>query len=91
MIHPARLSEVRTVTRKNLSVLVLWGAPLLALLSSARVLANDVAAVRAQGAVVLDGNLDEGSWRVAPALDEFYEIFPGDHSKPEVHTVVRFA
>ena len=74
-----------------MSVLVLWAAPMLALLLSARVSANEVAAVRAQGAIVLDGALDEATWRDAPALDEFYEIFPGDHSNPEVRTTVRFA
>ena len=68
-----------------------WGAILLALLPGARVLANEVAAVRAQDAVVVDGILDEDTWRDAPVLDDFYEIFPGDHTKPEVRTTARFA
>jgi hypothetical protein len=70
---------------------VLWGVSLLALLESTRVSANEVAAVHAQGAIVLDGLLDEATWRDAPVLDDFYEIFPGDHSAPEVHTTARFA
>ena len=83
MIHPAQSRELRTVRRK------IWFV--FALLACARVFANEVAAVRAQGAIVLDGILDEATWRDAPVLDEFYEIFPGDHSNPEVHTTARFA
>ena len=91
MIHLARIGELHGVRLKNRLWSVLWGAVPLALLSSARVSANEVAAVRAQGAIVVDGILDEVSWHDAPVLDDFYEIFPGDHSKPGVHTTVRFA
>ncbi len=54
-------------------------------------MANEVAAIRAEGAIVLDGDLDEATWRDAPLLDAFYEIYPGDHIKPEVRTTARFA
>jgi hypothetical protein len=54
-------------------------------------IANEVAAVRVTGTIVLDGNPDEPTWRQAPVLDEFYEIYPGDSVKPAVHTTARFA
>ena len=91
MIHPANRGELRNVQRKSWSSLVLWGAALLALSPSGRASPNEVAAVRAHGAIVLDGLLEDATWADAPVLDVFYEIFPGDHSKPEVRTAVRFA
>lgn len=45
---------------------------------------------RAGGEIVIDGRLDETSWRAADPLKKFYEIYPADTGEPPVATTVSF-
>jgi hypothetical protein len=45
---------------------------------------------RAAGGIVMDGRLDESSWRSATPLKTFYEIYPADTGEPPVATTVSF-
>ncbi len=45
---------------------------------------------RAAAEVVLDGRLDEASWRSATPLKEFYEIYPSNTGQPPVATTLSF-
>lgn len=45
---------------------------------------------RAAGEIVIDGRLDETSWRAANPLKKFYEIYPANTGQPPVATTVSF-
>jgi hypothetical protein len=45
---------------------------------------------RAAGEFVVDGRLDESSWRSATPLQKFYEIYPADTGEAPVATTVSF-
>ena len=45
---------------------------------------------RITSAMTFDGRLDEDDWRDAPALDRFYENFPGERLPAPEHTEARF-
>jgi uncharacterized protein DUF5916/cellulose/xylan binding protein with CBM9 domain len=45
---------------------------------------------RAAGEIIVDGRLDETSWRCATPLKKFYEIYPGNTGQPPVATTVSF-
>lgn len=44
----------------------------------------------ADGAIALDGRLDEPAWSRAPALTQFFEVFPGNNKPPRTRTTARF-
>jgi hypothetical protein len=89
MIHLARPGELLRM-RLEMALIHAVGTAPLALLACTHALANEVAAMRAEGVIALDGDLDQTTWRDAPMPDDCYEIDPGDHSKPAVHTTARF-
>src|SRR5438067_11001733 len=41
---------------------------------------------RAEGAIVVDGNLDDLGWKNAAVIDRFYETSPGNNKPPAVKT-----
>src|SRR5437870_13409046 len=41
---------------------------------------------RAEGAIVVDGNLDDPGWKNAAVIDRFYETSPGNNKPPAVKT-----
>ena len=43
---------------------------------------------RAEGAIVVDGNLDDPGWKNAAVIDRFYETSPGNNGEPKVKTIV---
>ena len=43
---------------------------------------------RAEGAIVVDGNLDDPGWKNAAVIDRFYETSPGNNNEPKVKTIV---
>ena len=43
---------------------------------------------RAEGAIVVDGNLDDAGWKNAAVIDRFYETSPGNNNEPKVKTIV---
>jgi hypothetical protein len=45
---------------------------------------------RAVGEIIIDGRLDEISWRSADPLKKFYEIYPANTGQPPVATTVSF-
>lgn len=45
---------------------------------------------RAVGEIVIDGRLDDGSWRSAVPQTKFYEIYPANIGQPPVETTVSF-
>ena len=42
---------------------------------------------RAQGPIVIDGDLSDEGWRTATRVEKFYEVSPGDNVEPKVKTV----
>jgi hypothetical protein len=42
---------------------------------------------RAQGPIVIDGNLNDDGWRNALRIERWYEINPGDNTEPRVRNV----
>jgi hypothetical protein len=45
------------------------------------------AITRANGSIVIDGNLDDAGWRGALRIERWYEINPGDNTEPGVKNV----
>jgi hypothetical protein len=43
---------------------------------------------RAEGAIAVDGNLDDPGWKNAAVIDRFYETSPGNNNEPKVKTIV---
>ena len=43
---------------------------------------------RAEGAITVDGNLDDPGWKNAAVIDRFYETSPGNNNGPKVKTIV---
>jgi len=43
---------------------------------------------RAEGAITVDGNLDDPGWKNAAVIDRFYETSPGNNAEPKVKTIV---
>src|SRR5437868_1563679 len=43
---------------------------------------------RAEGAIAVDGNLDDPGWKNAAVIDRFYETSPGNNTGPTVRTIV---
>src|SRR5438105_3601677 len=43
---------------------------------------------RAEGAIVVDGSLDDPGWKNAAVIDRFYETSPGNNNEPKVKTIV---
>jgi Domain of unknown function (DUF5916)/Carbohydrate family 9 binding domain-like len=43
---------------------------------------------RAEGAITVDGNLDDPGWKNAAVIDRFYETSPGNNTGPKVKTIV---
>ncbi|HKS24901.1 MAG TPA: DUF5916 domain-containing protein, partial [Thermoanaerobaculia bacterium] len=43
---------------------------------------------RAEGAITVDGNLDDPGWKNAAVIDRFYETSPGNNTEPKVKTIV---
>jgi hypothetical protein len=43
---------------------------------------------RAEGAITVDGNLDDPGWKNAAVIDRFYETSPGNNNEPKVKTIV---
>jgi hypothetical protein len=41
---------------------------------------------RAEGAIIVDGNLDDPGWKNAAVIDRFYETSPGNNNPPTVKT-----
>ncbi|MEO8432549.1 MAG: DUF5916 domain-containing protein [Acidobacteriota bacterium] len=50
-----------------------------------------IRAVRAPGAITVDGRLDDPGWIGVPAVDTFVETRPGDNVPPAVRTTLRLA
>jgi hypothetical protein len=46
---------------------------------------------RAEGAITVDGNLDDPGWKNAAVIDRFYETSPGNNNEPKVKTIVHLA
>ena len=73
-----------------------WAAVAATLLASCSTAAADEDAPeratfgRAAGEIVIDGRLDESSWRSATPLKKFYEIYPANTGAPSVATAVSF-
>jgi hypothetical protein len=42
---------------------------------------------RAQGAIVIDGDLSDAGWRTAIRIEKWYETNPGDNTEPKVHSI----
>ncbi|HEV2721688.1 MAG TPA: DUF5916 domain-containing protein, partial [Thermoanaerobaculia bacterium] len=43
---------------------------------------------RAEGAITVDGNLDDPGWKNAAVIDRFYETSPGNNVQPRAKTIV---
>src|SRR5438874_8242661 len=43
---------------------------------------------RAEGAITVDGSLDDPGWKNAAVIDRFYETSPGNNTEPKVKTFV---
>ncbi|HEY6137944.1 MAG TPA: DUF5916 domain-containing protein [Thermoanaerobaculia bacterium] len=43
---------------------------------------------RAEGALTVDGSLDDPGWKNAAVIDRFYETSPGNNNEPKVKTIV---
>ncbi|HEX7186138.1 MAG TPA: DUF5916 domain-containing protein [Thermoanaerobaculia bacterium] len=71
--------------RATLGLLLVLLAP--CLLTAAEV-GPPLAVPRTAGRIVLDGNLDDPSWKQAAVIDAFYETYPGDNVEPRAKTVV---
>src|SRR5690348_14860797 len=67
--------------------LVLAAALLAALAGRAR--AADVAAVRAGGAIRIDGRIDEAAWQAAAPFSAFVQLFPLEGAPPGAATELR--
>jgi Domain of unknown function (DUF5916)/Carbohydrate family 9 binding domain-like len=46
---------------------------------------------RAEGAIAVDGNLDDAGWKNAAVIDRFYETSPGNNAEPKVKTIVHLS